>query len=35
MPEFLVDNLSDRIIKLGIGPWADLEVLAPEARVIF
>jgi len=35
MPIFLVQNLSDKDIRLGIEPWADLEVMAPEARVTF
>ena len=35
MAKFLVENLSDRVIGLGIEPWADLEVLAPKARVTF
>jgi hypothetical protein len=35
MAKFLVQNLSDRVIRLGIEPWADLEVLAPNAQVTF
>jgi len=35
MAKFLVENLSDKVIRLGIEPWADLEVLAPKARVTF
>lgn len=35
MPKFLVENLTDKSINLGIEPWADLEVLAPNARAEF
>jgi hypothetical protein len=35
MAKFLVQNLSNRVIRLGIEPWADLEVLAPKAQVTF
>ena len=35
MRKFVVENLSDRPVKVGIEPWADLEVLAPQARVVF
>ena len=35
MPKFLVENLTDKSVKLGIEPWADLEILAPNGRVEF
>jgi hypothetical protein len=35
MAKFLVQNLSDKVVRLGIEPWADLEVLAPKALVTF
>jgi hypothetical protein len=35
MPKFLVENLTDKPVKLGIEPWADLEILAPNGRVQF
>jgi hypothetical protein len=35
MPKFLVQNLSDRPVRLAIEPWADLEVMAPNGRVEF
>ncbi len=33
MPEVTVENFSDKPLKVGIEPWADLEVLAPRERV--
>jgi hypothetical protein len=35
MPQFLVQNLSNKVVKLGIEPWADSETLMPEERVVF
>jgi len=35
MPKFYVQNLSDKAIKLTIEPWADLELLAPQATATF
>jgi hypothetical protein len=35
MPKFLVENLSDKAVRLGIEPWADLEILAPGGQAIF
>ena len=35
MRKFLVENLSDQPVKVGIEPWADLEVLKPGGRVVF
>jgi len=35
MAKFLVQNLSDEVVRLAIEPWADLEVLAPTAQVTF
>ncbi|WP_057859125.1 hypothetical protein [Bradyrhizobium lablabi] len=35
MRKFLVENLSDQSVNLGIEPWADLEILAPGGRVVF
>ena len=35
MTKFLVQNLTDRPVKLGIEPWADLEILAPKGRADF
>jgi len=35
MAKFLVQNLSDRVVRVGIEPWADLEVLEPKALVTF
>jgi hypothetical protein len=35
MPKFLVQNFTDQTVELGIEPWADVEVLAPEASVEF
>ena len=35
MPKFFVENLTDKTIKLGIEPWADLEVLAPNGKAEF
>jgi hypothetical protein len=35
MPQFLVQNLSDKVVKLGIEPWARSETLMPEGRVVF
>jgi hypothetical protein len=35
MPKFLVVNLTERTVRLGIEPWAGLQVLAPKARVEF
>jgi hypothetical protein len=34
MPKFLVENLSDAVMRLGFEPWAHLEMLAPNARAI-
>jgi hypothetical protein len=35
MVVFFVDNLSDKPLELAIEPWADLEILAPDARAEF
>ena len=35
MPKFLVQNLSDRPVRLAIEPWADLEVMAPNGKAEF
>jgi hypothetical protein len=35
MGKFLVENSSDQPVKLGIEPWADLEILAPAGRALF
>jgi hypothetical protein len=35
MPKILVENLSERCIRLGIEPWADEEPLAPREKVEF
>jgi hypothetical protein len=35
MAKFFVENLSDKPLDLGIEPWADLEILAPDARAEF
>ena len=35
MPKFLVTNRSGRPLKLGVEPWAALEIIAPDERVIF
>ena len=35
MRGFVVENLSDRALKLGIEPWADSEVLQPRDKVLF
>ncbi|HEX4860188.1 MAG TPA: hypothetical protein VFV07_03060 [Rhizomicrobium sp.] len=35
MPKILVENLSERRIRLDIEPWADEEELAPREKVEF
>jgi hypothetical protein len=35
MGKFLVENLSDQPVKLGIEPWADLEIVKPTGKVWF
>ena len=35
MPKFLVENLQDAALAVGIEPWADSELLAPRERVEF
>lgn len=35
MRRFIVENLSDQPVRVGIEPWADLELLAPRDRVVF
>ena len=35
MPKFLVENLSGKDLSLGIEPWADVEVLRPDAHAEF
>jgi hypothetical protein len=35
MPKFLVENLTDKAVKLAIEPWADLEILEPDGRAEF
>jgi hypothetical protein len=35
MPKLLVENLTDAVISVGIEPWADSVVLAPDAKAEF
>ena len=35
MPKFLVQNLTEKPVRLGIEPWAELEILAPDGRAEF
>ena len=35
MPKFLVQNLTDNPLSVGIEPWADSEVLTPNSRAEF
>jgi hypothetical protein len=35
MPKFLVQNLTEQPLRVGIEPWADLEILAPGAKAEF
>ena len=35
MGKFIVQNLSDRSVKLAIEPWADMEIMEPKAKVLF
>ena len=35
MKKLVVENLSDRSVRLAIEPWAGLEVLEPKGRVLF
>lgn len=35
MAKFLVQNLTKKSVSLGIEPWADVEVLAPNAKAEF
>jgi hypothetical protein len=35
MPKFLVENLSTRLVTVGIEPWADADELQPNERVEF
>jgi hypothetical protein len=35
MPKIMIENLSERCIRLGIEPWADEEPLAPREKIEF
>ena len=35
MPKFIVENLSDTVLTLGVEPWAELEMLAPKGQAVF
>lgn len=35
MPKFLIHNGTDTVVKLAVEPWADVVILAPEARAEF
>ena len=35
MPKFLVQNGTDKLVKLAVEPWADVVMLAPKARADF
>ena len=35
MGKFLVQKSSDQTVRLGIEPWADLEILKPKSRALF
>ena len=35
MRKFYVKNLSDQSVRVAIEPWAELEILAPDDRILF
>ena len=35
MRKFIIDNSSDKTVRLAIEPWAELEMMSPGAQILF